>query len=210
VEHYRISSDYFRANYIGGAIVIAIFHVLIAFMIIGSAIAIETKNMLSAVIAVGAVGFGVSLLFLFLGAPDIAITQVIVEILSLIILIRATTFADNRAIERKIDSFATITGLFFLGFFVMAAVWAFRDITPFGEPLMTVSQRYLSGASAETGAVNVVASVILDYRAYDTLGEAMVLFTSVLGAFVILRRRGKKAVEENDTEEFGIITGRGE
>ncbi len=185
---------------------IAIFHVLLFFMIIGSAVAIETKNMLSAVIAVGAVGFGVSLLFLFLGAPDIAITQVIVEILSLIILIRATTFADNRAVERKIDSFATITGLFFLGFFVMATVWAFSDLTPFGEPLMVVSQRYLAGSSAETGAVNVVAGVILDYRAYDTLGEAMVLFTSVLGAFVILRRRGKKPLDEADTEQFGIIS----
>lgn len=185
---------------------IAIFHVLLGFMIIGSAVAIESKNMLSAVIAVGAVGFGVSLMFLFLGAPDIAITQVIVEVLSLIILIRATTYADNRAIEKKMDSFATITGLFFLGFFVMATVWAFRDITPFGEPLMTVSKRYLAGTAAETGAVNAVAGVILDYRAYDTLGEAMVLFTSVLGAFVILRRRGKKAIEEEDSEQFGILT----
>ncbi|RKZ31352.1 hypothetical protein DRQ36_02350 [bacterium] len=163
-------------------------------MIIGSIVAIETKNMLSAVIAVGAVGFGVSLMFLFLGAPDIAITQVIVEVLSLVILIRATVYIDNRAIERKFDSFAIITGLLFLGFFIMAAVWAFGDMTPFGEPLMRVSRRYLSGTAAETGAVNAVAGVILDYRAYDTLGEAMVLFASILGALVILRNRGKKPV----------------
>lgn len=171
---------------------IALFHVLLFFMIIASAIAIETKNMLSAVIAVGAVGFGVALMFLFLGAPDIAITQIVVEVLSLIILIRATVYLDNRAIEKKIDSFATITGLVFVGFLIMAAVWAFRDMTPFGEPLMRVSRRYLSGTAAETGAVNAVAGVILDYRAYDTLGEAMVLFTSILGALVILRKRGKK------------------
>ncbi|MCD6502078.1 DUF4040 domain-containing protein [bacterium] len=183
----------------------ALFHVLLVFMLIGSAIAIETKNMLSAVIAVGTVGFGVSLMFLFLGAPDIAITQVIVEVLSLIILIRATTFADNRAIERKVDSFAMVTGLIFIGFLVMAAVWAFQDITPFGEPLMRVSRRYLSGSMAETGAMNAVSGVILDYRGYDTLGETIVLFTSILGAFVILRRRGKKAIDEQDSEHFGII-----
>ena len=183
---------------------LALFHVLLFFMIVGSIVAIEIKNMLSAVIAVGAVGFGVSLLFLFLGAPDIAITQVIVEVLSLIILIRTTTFADNRAIEAKIDNFATVTGLIFIGFLIMAALWAFQDITPFGEPIMRVSRRYLANTAAETGAVNAVAGVILDYRAYDTLGEAMVLFTSILGAFVILRRQGKKK-ERNETEEFGIM-----
>jgi len=183
----------------------ALFHVLMLFMLIGAAVAIETKNMLSSVIAAGAVGFGVSLMFLFLGAPDIAITQVIVEVLSLIILIRATTFADNRAIERKMDSFSTVTGLIFIGFLVMAAVWAFQDLTPFGEPLMRVSRRYLSGTAVETGAVNAVSGIILDYRAYDTLGEAIVLFTSILSAFVILRRRGKKDIEAEDTEEFGIL-----
>ena len=126
---------------------LALLHVLLFFMIVGSIVAIETKNMLSAVIAVGAVGFGVSLIFMFLGAPDIAITQVIVEVLSLVILIRATVFMDNRSIEKKVDSFATITGLLFLGFLLMSAIWAFTDITPFGEPLMRVSRRYLSGAA---------------------------------------------------------------
>ena len=49
------------------------FYVLLLFMIIAAIIAVETKNLLSAVICVGAVGFGGSLLFLFLRAPDIAI-----------------------------------------------------------------------------------------------------------------------------------------
>jgi multisubunit Na+/H+ antiporter MnhB subunit len=174
-------------------------------MIVGSVLAIETKNMLSSVIAVGAVGFGVSLMFLFLGAPDIAITQVIVEVLSLIILIRTTIFVDNRQIEKKTDSFATITGLLFLGFLIMAAIWAFEDMTPFGEPLMRVSRQYLSCSATETGAWNSVAGIILDYRGYDTLGEAMVIFVSILGAFAILRRRGKKTLGEQDTEKVGII-----
>ena len=49
--------------------------------------------------------------------------------------------------------------------------------------------------------------MILDYRAYDTLGEAIVLFTSVLGAFTILRRKGKKDEYHDKAahEEFGII-----
>ena len=58
---------------------------------------------------------------------------------------------------------------------------------------MLVSQHYLDSGAAETGAANLVASVILDYRAYDTLGEITVLFTAILGAFAILRSTAKPA-----------------
>ncbi|MCD6531698.1 DUF4040 domain-containing protein [bacterium] len=182
----------------------AFFITMLLLMIAGAIVAVEIKNMLSAVIAAGVVGFGVSVLFLFLKAPDIAITQVIVEVLSLIILIRVTTKADNEAIERKIDSFANIAGLVFVGIFVGFCIWAFVDMTPFGTPLMRVSQHYLSAGLEETGAANMVAAVILDYRAYDTLGEAVVIFTSILGAFVILRSHGKKKISEEDYVKVGI------
>ena len=46
---------------------------------------------------------------------------------------------------------------------------------------------------ASLGAGNRVTAVLLDFRAYDTLGEATVLFTAVTGVAVVLRARGKKA-----------------
>ena len=70
------------------------FYVLLIFMIIGAIIAIEVKDLLSSVVAVGAVGLGLSIVFLVLKAPDVAITQLVVEILCLIILIRATLKRD--------------------------------------------------------------------------------------------------------------------
>ena len=63
-------------------------YVLLGFMIVGAIVALEIKDMVSSVIAVGAVGLGVSIAFLILKAPDLAITQLTVEILMLIILIR--------------------------------------------------------------------------------------------------------------------------
>ena len=44
----------------------------------------------------------------------------------------------------------------------------------------------------ETGAVNAVTAVLLDFRAYDTLGEATVIFVSVLGAYALLRQIGRR------------------
>jgi uncharacterized MnhB-related membrane protein len=57
-------------------------------MILAAIIAVQTDNLLSAIICVGAIGAIGSLMFLFLFAPDIAITQVVVEVLALVVLIR--------------------------------------------------------------------------------------------------------------------------
>jgi multicomponent Na+:H+ antiporter subunit B len=179
---------------------------LLIFMIVGSIVAIETKNLLSAVISCGIVGSAVSVAFLMLGAPDIAITQVVVEILILVILIRATITIDNTSIEAHWDTFAVVSSLIFFGLFLVFAFLAVQDLPRFGEPLMRVSRQYLETGLQRTGAANIVASVVLDFRGYDTLGEATVIFVSILGAFVILRRRGRKRRAETDTEKVGILS----
>ena len=171
-----------------------IFYMLLMIMILGSIVAIETRNLLSSVISVGIVGFTLSILFLMLGAPDLAITQVVVEILVLVVLIRATISVDNTAVERHRDTFAMISSLVFFGLFMVLASYAFLEIPKFGESLMNTSQHYLDSGLAETGASNIVTAVILDYRAYDTLGEVTVLFVSVLGATVIMRKIGRRRI----------------
>jgi multicomponent Na+:H+ antiporter subunit B len=179
---------------------------LLIFMIVGSIIAIETKNLLSSVISCGIVGAAVSIAFLMLGAPDIAITQVVVEILILVILIRATITIDNTAIDAHWDTFAVVSSLIFFGLFLVFAFLAVQELPPFGQPLMRVSKEYLQTGLQKTGAANIVAAIILDFRGYDTLGEATVIFVSILGSFVILRRRGRKRRTEADTEKVGILS----
>ena len=60
---------------------------------------------------------------------------------------------------------------------------------PFGAPRFDLMDRYFNAWSqVEVGANNVVTAVVFDYRGYDTLGEATVLFTAVIGVALILRR----------------------
>ena len=179
--------------------------ILTIFMIIGSLIAVETRNLLSSVISAGVVGFSLSIAFLMLGAPDIAITQVVVEILILVILIRATITTDNTSIAKPRDTFPFVSSLIFFGLFLIFAYLAVKELPAFGEPVMKVSQAYLDSGPEQTGATNIVTAVLLDFRGYDTLGEATVLFTSVVGAFVLLRRKGRKHKAEADTEKVGIL-----
>jgi len=77
---------------------------------------------------------------------------------------------------------------------VFAIVFVFFIISvllvrPFGMPDESDMDDYIiDNTQAETGANNGVTSVVFDYRGFDTLGEATVLFTAVAGVILILRR----------------------
>jgi multicomponent Na+:H+ antiporter subunit B len=177
-----------------------IFYTLLLFIIIAAIIAVETKDLLSSVICIGAIGFGASLMFLFLSAPDIAITQIVVEVLGLIILIRATIARDLTFITGDREFFGTVVSVVIIFVIFLAGMKVFETLPDFGTPVFAevpqaASQTYISQGLAKTGAANLVAAVILDFRAYDTLGEATVLFTSIIGATVILRRTSKKLLK---------------
>src|SRR3989338_954179 len=175
-------------------------HILLIFMIFAAIVAIEAKDLLSSVIAVGSAGFALCLAFLVLKAPDLAITQLVVEILCLIILIRATIKRDiPLAIEGR-WIFNTVSTLVFMAVFLFFAYNTLKELPDFGSPMMSVVKKYLEEGVSKTGAVNLVSAIILDFRAYDTLGEATVLFTSVIGIMAILRRKGRKGIKEKDNE----------
>lgn len=167
-------------------------HIILIFMIIGALIAVKTKDLLSSVIAVGVVGLGLSLAFLILKAPDLAIAQLVVEILCVIILIRATIRKDLPFSISGRWFFNTLITFIFLAVFVGFGYYCMRDLPRFGEPIMRIAQRFVGEGLKETGATNLVSSVVLDYRAYDTLGEATILFTAVIGVLAVMRKIGRK------------------
>ena len=176
-------------------------YVLLIFMIIGAIIAIEVKDLLSSVVAVGAVGLGLVVALLILKAPDVAITQLVVEILCLIILIRATLKKDLPFSTSGRWVLNTVITIGFIAVFLIAAWKCLRELPEFGYPTMRVASTYLKEGLSETGATNLVGSVLLDYRAYDTLGEATILFTGVIGVLAIVRRIGRKKVDEKVQED---------
>jgi len=177
--------------------------ILLFLMVIGAIIAIETTNLLSSIICVGAVGFLLSIAFLFLGAPDIAITQLVVEILCLVILIRATISRDLTAVSGDREFFGMVVTVVILAVVLLVGVSVLADFPAFGESVLdriedTPSQAYLRHGPARTGVTNIVTAILLDFRGYDTLGEATVLFCSVIGALTVLRRRARKGKDESD------------
>ena len=63
-----------------------------------------------------------------------------------------------------------------------------------------VAERYVEKGTEETGAVNTVAGMILDYRAFDTLGESFVLFTAMCAVTMLMNAPGRRRVRKLDYE----------
>ncbi len=72
-----------------------------------------------------------------------------------------------------------------------ALVTTVLEMPTFGDPANPtnnmVPARYIEESLKETGALNVITSIITDYRAFDTLGEATVLFVAIAAALSALK-----------------------
>ena len=169
--------------------------IILGFMIIGAIYALHAKDLLSAVIAMGIVGYGLVICFLLLKAPDLAIVQIVVETITLVIMVAVVLDSTRKEVEIKLDrrtilniltGFVVFAGLFY--FFILAI----QNLYPLGAHYLRMSEAYVEGAVEKTGSVNLVTGVLFDFRAYDTLGEAVILYTAALGVLTLLRIKGKK------------------
>ena len=150
--------------------------ILFVVIIIGAVMAIEAKNLRLSLLSLGALGLGISLVFLILRAPGLAIAQLVVMFLGFLIFRRAIVsmevigFDEGREIFGLAVVVIMIITTFIFGLEVM------KDLPLFGKPLLAEGQ-------------DTVQHYLLNYRGYDSLGLAALLFTAILGALAILRKK---------------------
>ena len=136
------------------------------------------------VLFLGAAGYGVAVLFVIQGAPDLALTQVLVETLSLVVYVLVLRNLPERfdRIHLRL-SFGLRLGVslavgLFVGAFALAASGA--------RTHETISGEFLARALPEGGGRNVVNVIIVDFRGFDTFGEITVLAVAALGVASLL------------------------
>jgi multicomponent Na+:H+ antiporter subunit B len=169
--------------------------IIIGIMILGAIYAIHAKDLLSAVIICGIVGYGLVICFLLLKAPDLAIVQIVVETINLIIMVAVVLDSSREEPFPKLDSKGYVNA--FLGLIIVVVLLYFfnlaiQNLDIFGVSQLRMASAYINGAAEKTGSANLVTGVVFDFRGYDTMGEATVLVTAVLGVLTILRIKGKK------------------
>ncbi|MFC4726748.1 monovalent cation/H+ antiporter subunit A [Coralloluteibacterium thermophilus] len=139
---------------------------------------------LKAVIVLGAVGLGVSLAFVMLSAPDLALTQLLVEMATIALVLLAMNYlpqtTPREPLGRRVrDAVLAIAGG--LGVAVLAYATLTRDLD-------SVSGEMLARALPDGGGTNVVNIILVDFRGFDTLGEITVFAIAGLLIHALLQR----------------------
>jgi len=169
--------------------------IIVGFMIIGALYAIHAKDLLSSVIACGIVGYSLVICFLLLKAPDLAIVQIVVDTITLIIMVAVVLDSSREEAFSKQDTrgfISVVTSILIIAVLLYFFTASSQMLDPLGKSSLRMAEHYIEGAAQKTGSANLVTGVVFDFRGYDTMGEAVVLVTAVLGVLTILRIKGKK------------------
>ncbi len=169
--------------------------IIVGFMILGALYAIHAKDLLSSVIACGIVGYSLVICFLLLKAPDLAIVQIVVDTITLIIMVAVVLDSSREESYSKPDTqgyISAVTGIFMIVILLYFFAVSISTCDILGKSSLRMAKYYIEGATQKTGSANLVTGVVFDFRGYDTMGEAVVLVTAVLGVLTILRLKGKR------------------
>ncbi|QRP98517.1 DUF4040 family protein [Corynebacterium sp. FDAARGOS 1242] len=134
---------------------------------------VRTKNRLTGAVMIGTAGTGVTLQMFLLGAPDVALTQFTVEALSVIVMMMVLRYLPEKfhPVSHKGRQTGAIIIAVLAGAAAFLGVWALMG----RHERSDLAMWYLNNAPDITGGDNVVATIIVEFRALDTLGELSVL-----------------------------------
>lgn len=141
-------------------------------VVIGVWATLRAKNRLQAAVLLSVTGVGVTLQILLLGAPDVALTQFMVEILTVVLMMLVLRFQPRAFSETSKNrrASAAIVAVA-VGLATFGAVWFLTGRRQMPE----VAQWYIDNTEKVTGETNIVNVILVEFRAFDTMGELAVL-----------------------------------
>lgn len=184
--------------------------ILLIFLVLCALFVSFSRNHLVSVIIFMSYSLVMSVIWVLLESPDLAITEAAVgagvtSVLFFITLRRINAIRKERESKpdhvtreinarpgvKRFDRYYRIAAILLGAAIIAALVVNISHLPAFGDPANPynneVSERYLEKGLEETGAVNAVTGMILDYRAFDTFGESCVLFIAAACVLILLR-----------------------
>lgn len=149
---------------------------------------------LAALMLVGGTGIVVSMTFLWLSAPDLALTQLMVETVTTVLILLGLRWLPprilNRETEAKVNRLARTrrTRDFIVAVIAGTGMAALSYLVMLHPPGSKIGDFFLGRALSEGGGSNVVNVLLVDFRGFDTFGELAVLSIVALTVYALLRR----------------------
>jgi len=163
--------------------------IFVVIMIIGLVNTITAKSRLTSIVSLGLIGYGTAAIFLYFGGPDVAMTQFLVETLTIVIFVLTLNHLPKfipltRASKLKL----LILPLLFGVTLTIILLWIHTLPTP-----SPVKDFYSQSSYLLAKGRNVVNVILVDFRGLDTMGEIVVLAMASLGIFSLLKYTSKNS-----------------
>ncbi|TVQ90030.1 MAG: monovalent cation/H+ antiporter subunit A [Deltaproteobacteria bacterium] len=157
--------------------------VALLLLAIGAALYFHRRRAVSLAI-LGAVGLLLSMGFVYLSAPDLALTQLSVEVSTIVLMLLALHLLPAQSVKERVGLHHLRDGVLALGAAVVVGTLTWLLLID--PPTSATSAYYLAQSKPGGGGTNVVNVILVDFRGFDTFGEVIVLGIAALGVYAML------------------------
>ena len=176
--------------------------IVVGTMAMGALFATISRSRLGAVVSVGIMGFSIALIFILFSAPDLGITQLLVETMTVILLVlvlfRLPRFSNLSTNLERIRDGAVAATMGVLIFLLIITAWSI-------DQFESISTYMVENSAPLAYGRNIVNVILVDYRALDTLGEMFVLALAAIGVIAMLKlRHGETEGKATDSDKASV------
>ena len=166
-------------------------------IVAGTVLVVLTSSRIVALVGLGVVGIGVALIFIMYSAPDVAITQLLVELLVVVLL--ALAFLKMPNLDASGSQSHSLPNAVLAG--AVGLLTAIVVLLVVDQPFDRRLSDFFEAASwTEAFGRNIVNVILVDFRTLDTFGEIAVVLVAALGAFVLLKGAARARGAKEDKE----------
>ncbi|KPN14426.1 cation:proton antiporter [Bacillus australimaris] len=170
---------------------IGTYEVILSLVMVAATITtVFASSRLTAIIALGVMGYTLSLFFVIFRAPDLALTQLIIETISVALFLLCFYHLPKLSLKQKTRRFKMTNFIISLGVGVIVTCLAFASTSQ--QSLDTISTYFIENSYKLAGGDNIVNVILVDFRGFDTLFEITVLAIAALGVYGLLKTQTKR------------------
>lgn len=145
-----------------------------------------STSRLTSIMGVSVIGFTISLYFVIFRAPDLALTQLVVETISTTLFLLCFYFLPKLKTNVESIKFKLSNAIIALG---VGTTLTLIGLSAYGHKIFDPIADYFKDAYELAGAKNIVNALLVDFRAFDTMLEIVVLFSAGIGIYTLIKLR---------------------
>jgi multicomponent Na+:H+ antiporter subunit A len=177
---------------------IGIFDMAVVIGVVAAALVVLfTSHRITAIVALGAVGYFISLFFVLFQAPDLGLTQFVVETVTTVLFLLC--FYHLPKLRKNIGKISLKLSNLIISL-AMGATVTILALAAFGHKVFEPITYFFENAYELAGAKNIVNAILVDFRGFDTMLEISVLTIAGLGVYILIRQSSRRREQSNETE----------